>query len=479
MLRRKTINYTVIALLAVTYSACKTPVIQGRTANRSTPETYSVPETTDSTSAASLTWKQFFSDPYLAALIDTALHNNQELNITLQEIQISKNEIRARKGEYLPFVGVKAGMGVDKVARYTNIGAMEANTEIKPGKEMPEPLGDFGVAAYATWEADIWHKLRNATKAASLRYLATVEGKNFMVTNIISEIAASYFELLALDNQLSILQQNISLQENALKVVRLQKEATRVTELAVRRFEAQLLSTQSMQYTIQQQIVETENRINFLCGRFPGRVNRSTIGFDSLVPAVVYAGLPAQLLANRPDIRKAEQELEAARLDVQVARARFYPSLGISAAVGYRAFNPAYLVKTPESLLYSLAGDLAAPLVNRNAIKAAYYSANAKQVQAAFGYEQTILNAYTEVYNQLSKISNLEKTYVLRSKQVEALAQSVDISNNLFTSARADYMEVLLTQRDALEAKFDLVETRMQQLNAAVSVYRSLGGGWK
>ncbi|MGV3765662.1 MAG: TolC family protein [Chitinophagaceae bacterium] len=479
MLRRKTINYTVIALLAVTYSACKTPVIQGRTASRSTPETYSVPETTDSTSAASLTWKQFFSDPYLAALIDTALHNNQELNITLQEIQISKNEIRARKGEYLPFVGVKAGMGVDKVARYTNIGAMEANTEIKPGKEMPEPLGDFGVAAYATWEADIWHKLRNATKAAALRYLATVEGKNFMVTNLIAEISSSYFELLALDNQLAILQQNISLQENALKVVRLQKEATRVTELAVRRFEAQLLSTQSMQYTIQQQIVETENRINFLCGRFPGRVNRSTIGFDSLVPAVVYAGLPAQLLANRPDIRKAEQELEAARLDVQVARARFYPSLGISAAVGYRAFNPAYLVKTPESLLYSLAGDLAAPLVNRNAIKAAYYSANAKQVQAAFGYEQTILNAYTEVYNQLSKISNLEKTYALRSKQVEALAQSVDISNNLFTSARADYMEVLLTQRDALEAKFDLVETRIQQLNAAVSVYRSLGGGWK
>lgn len=479
MVKRKTTKYAVIAFLAITYTACKTPVITGRTEHKATPLAYSGSIAQDTANTASTNWKQFFSDPYLVALIDTALKNNQELNITLQEIEISRNEIRARKGEYLPFVGVKGGVGVDKVARYTNIGAMEANTEIKPGKEMPEPLGDFGVAAYATWEADIWHKLRNATKAAALRYLATVEGKNFMVTNIISEIAASYFELLALDNQLSILQQNISLQENALKVVRLQKEATRVTELAVRRFEAQLLSTQSMQYTIQQQIVETENRINFLCGRFPGRVNRSTTAFDNLVPAAVYAGLPAQLLTNRPDIRKAEQELEAAKLDVKVARAQFYPSLGISAAVGYRAFNPAYLVKTPESLLYSLAGDLAAPLVNRNAIKAAYYSANAKQVQAAFGYEQTILNAYTEVYNQLSKISNLEKTYGLRLKQVEALAQSVDISNNLFTSARADYMEVLLTQRDALEAKFELVETRMKQLNAVVSVYRSLGGGWR
>ncbi|MCG7859172.1 TolC family protein, partial [Flavihumibacter sediminis] len=133
----------------------------------------------------------------------------------LQEIEISKNEIRARKGEYLPFVGVKAGAGATKVPRYTNIGALEATTEIKPGKEMPEPLGEFGIGAYASWEVDIWHKLRNATKAASLRYLASMEGRNFMVTNLVAEIASSYYELLALDKQLEILQQNIAIQQNA------------------------------------------------------------------------------------------------------------------------------------------------------------------------------------------------------------------------------------------------------------------------
>jgi outer membrane protein TolC len=164
---------------------------------------------------------------------------------------------------------------------------------------------------------------------------------------------------------------------------------------------------------------------------------------------------------------------------VKVARARFYPSVGISASVGYNAFNPTYFFKSPESILYSLAGDLAAPLINRNAIKATYYSANVKQIQAVYNYERTILNAYVEVMNQLAKINNMQQSYNLKTKQVEALTKSVDISNDLFKSARADYMEVLLTQRDALEAKFELIETQKQKMNATVNIYQALGGGWR
>lgn len=459
-------------------AGCGIPSLVKKTENTTVPATYSN-AMQDTASTATVHWKDYFSDPYLAALIDTALINNQELNITLQEIQISRNEVRARKGEYLPFVGLRAGGGVDKAARYTNIGAMEATTEMEPGREMPEPVPDVQIAAFATWELDIWKKLRNAKKAAVSRYLASVEGKNFVVTNLVSEIANSYYELLALDNQLAIVKQNIELQNNALKIVRLQKEAARVTELAVRRFEAQVLNTQSLQYNIQQQITETENRINFLLGRFPQPIARNTQGFDKLTPSMIRSGIPSQLLANRPDIKQAEQELAAAKLDVKVAKARFYPQLGINAAIGYRAFNPAYLIKSPESLLYSLAGDLVAPVINRNAIKATYYTANAKQIQAVYNYERTILNACVEVSNQLAKISNIEKSYELKSKQVQALSQSVDISNDLFKSARADYMEVLLTQRDALEAKFELIETKQKQMSATVNIYRALGGGWK
>jgi len=340
-------------------------------------------------------------------------------------------------------------------------------------------LGDFTAAVYANWELDIWKKLRNAKKAAITRYLSTVAGRNFVITNLVAEVASSYYELLALDNQLDIVKQNIALQNNALGLVKVQKEAARVTELAVQKFQAEVLKSQSMEYDIRQQIRETENRINFLLARFPQPIARPSSGFLMMQPAEVHTGIPSQLLANRPDIKQAELDLEAAKLDVKVARAEFYPSVGISAAIGLQAFKPSYLVKFPESLLYSIAGDLAAPLINRTAIKAEFKNANARQIQAMYNYERNILNAFLEVSTELSRIENLGKQYDLMSKQVDALNQSIDISNTLFTSARADYLEVLLTQRDALESKLELVETRKQQMNAVVHMYRDLGGGWK
>lgn len=475
---KKTVYAGFIVLwMVISFAACKIPEnVNARPGGKQIPASYDgVPDTA---STAGLKWKDYFTDPYLQALVDTALANNQELNIMLQEIQVARNEVRARKGEYLPFIGASAGAGVDKAARYTNIGAMEANTEIRPGQAMPEPVPDLRMGLFATWEIDIWARLHHARRAAVARYLSTAEGKNFIVTRLVAEIANSYYELLALDNQLDIIRQNIEIQSNALRIVRLEKEAARVTELAVRKFEAEVLKTQGLQYGIRQQITEAENHINFLLGRYPQPVPRNAQAFGSLVPPVVHAGLPAQLLAKRPDIRQAEQDLTAAKLDVKVAKARFYPSLGISAGIGYRAFNPAYLLKTPESLLYSLAGDLAAPLINRNAIKAAYYTANARQIQAIYNYERTVLNAYREVANQLAKIDNLEHSYDLKSRQVQALTRSIDISGDLFRSARADYMEVLMTQRDVLESKFELIETRKQQMNSAVNIYQALGGGW-
>ncbi|QDH77931.1 efflux transporter outer membrane subunit [Echinicola soli] len=464
------------AIISLAVTSCKTPSVVEKTPNTAVPESFD--SSSDATNTVRLPWQKFFTDPYLNALIDTALGNNQELNIILQEIAVSKNEIKVKKGEYLPSVDIRAGAGVDKVGRYTSRGASEATTEIEPGRKMPEPLPDFMVGAFASWEADIWGKLHNAKRAAVTRYLSSVEGKNFMVTNLIAEIANSYYELLALDNQLAIVKRNIKIQSDALAIVNLQKSAAKVTELAVKKFEAEVFHTKSLQYDIQQEITEAENKINFLVGRFPQPVLRDSEAFIDLVPKQVQAGLPAQLLDNRPDIRQAEMELAAAKLDVKVAKARFYPSLGISAGIGFQAFNPSYLIKTPESLLYSLAGDLAAPLINRNEIKATYKSANSKQIQAVYKYEKTILNAYVEVANQLAKIKNLEKSYGLKEKEVQVLTTSINIAGDLFKSARADYMEVLLTQRDALESKFDLVETKMQQMNAFVNMYQALGGGW-
>ncbi|WP_090335560.1 TolC family protein [Dyadobacter koreensis] len=477
MRNKKIINWVGITLIALTYTACSVPSLVQKTENKVVPVSYKGSQ--DSTNSGKVSWKVFFTDTALNALIDTALVNNQELNITMQEIEISKNEVMARKGEYRPFVSLGGAAGVEKASRYTLPGATEEITEIKPGKKTPDPLSDFRFGASATWEIDIWHKLRNAKKAAVSRYLASVEGKNFMMTNIVSEIANNYYELLALDSQLEILQRNIEIQSNALRIVKMEKEATKVTELAVRRFQAQVLNTQNLQYDIKQRIVEAENRINFLVGRYPQPVARTHQNFETLLPAIVQSGIPSQLLENRPDVRQAENELAAAKLDVQVAKANFYPRLGLTAMLGIQSFSPIYLAKAPKSIISSIAGDLAGPLVNKNAIKATYYSANAKQIQAVYDYQRTVLNAYIEVTNQLSRIDNLEKSYDLKKSEVEALTESINISNRLFASARADYMEVLLTQRDALESRFDLVETKMNQMNAMVDIYRALGGGWK
>jgi len=471
--------YKGIALLGICVgiASCKIPEITQRAENRNLPAAFS--NSTDTTNLATVNWRSFFTDKNLADLIDTALKNNQELNMTLQEIEIARNDVRLRKGQLLPTVGARLGVGVEKVGRYTSQGAGDASTDITEGRETPDPLMDYTAAVYANWEVDIWKKLRNAKKAAVTRYLSTVEGKNFVLTSLITEVANSYYELLALDNQLEIVNQNIALQKNALEILKIQKQAARATELAVQKFQAEVLNSQGLEFEIRQKITESENKINALLGRFPQEIPRDKSDFLALVPSVVNAGIPSQLLANRPDIRKAELELTASKLDVKVARAEFYPSFGISAAFGLQAFKPSYFFKLPESVLYSLAGDLAGPLINRNAIKAEFYSANSRQLQAMFNYEKTILSAYMDVSNQLSNINNLSKRYELKSKEVAALTKSIDISNDLFRSARADYLEVLLTQRDALASKLELIETKKQQFNAITTVYLNLGGGWK
>lgn len=473
----KLIRYSIALGIGLTMASCNAPAAAVATTNKALPESFD--KSTDTTNTAAISWRGYFKDQNLVNLIDTALKNNQELQITLQEIEIAKNDIRVRKGTLLPKVGLGTGTGIEKVGRYTSQGAGDASTEITPGKEMPDPLGDFKVAAYANWEVDIWKKLRNSKKAAVSRYLSTVEGKNFVITNLIAEVADSYYELLALDSQLEIVKQNIALQTNALEIVKIQKEAARATELAVQKFQAEVMASKSMEFDILQNIKETENKINFLLGQYPQKIKRDKTNFVGLLPSVIRSGIPSQLLANRPDIKQAELELEAAKLDVKVARAEFYPSLDISAGLGLQAFKPSYLFQFPESVLYSLVGDIAAPLINRNALKAEFASANARQLQALYNYERTILNAFLEVSTQLSKIDNLEKSYDLKSQQVNALNRSIDVAGDLFKSARVDYLEVLMTQRDALESKLELIETKKEQLNATVHVYRDLGGGWK
>lgn len=478
----KTKNMITAIALSLVLASCKAPmatVIKDEV-KENVPQNFNQEDQGDASNNSGTTpWRQFFTDPNLVALIETALKNNQELMITLQEIEIAKSGVLAKKGKLTPTVSAGIGAGVKKTGRYTSEGAGDATTEIEPGKEMPDPLGNFEGGLMANWEIDIWKKLRTEKEAAVAHYLSTVEGKNFVLSSLIEEVADNYYELLALDNQLDIIQQYIKLQQKALEISKIQKEAAAATELAVKKFEAELAKSKATEYTIRQEITEKENDINALCGRFPQPIVRTKENFMSTIPQTVYTGIPSQLLANRPDIKQAELELKAAKLDVEAARKEFYPSLEISATLGLEAFKPSYLVKLPESMAASLAGELAGPLINKSAIKANFQTADARQIQALYEYDKTILNAYLDVANLMSKVKNIDQYYQLKSQETHALEQSIDIANQLFRNSRADYLEVLLNQRDALDAKMELIEAKEKQLSTVVDIYKSLGGGWK
>lgn len=418
-------------------------------------------------------WHEYFQDPHLRALIESALGGNQELAIRTQEIFIAQAEVAARRGEYLPRVGAVVGAAGDKVSLYTSQGYADRATGLS------EILADFAFGLRASWEVDVWGRLKKAAAAADRRYLASREARNFMVTQVVAEMARSYYELLAIDSEIEVLQRNIEVQSSALDVVRAQKLAGRVTELAVQRFEAEVLKTKGRLYDLQQERVQVENRINVLAGRFPADVPRTTRFLDTPLPPELAAGLPTRLLENRADVRRAALELEATRLDVASARAAFLPALSLDAGVGYRAFDLGHLVTTPESLAANLGGNLVAPLLNRAAIEAKYREANARQIQAVVEYERTLLQAYTDVVNQLARYRNLGSAYGLQAEQVAILGQSIDVSTTLFQAARADYGEVLLVRRESLDAQTELIETKKRLLLATVDLYVALGGGWR
>jgi NodT family efflux transporter outer membrane factor (OMF) lipoprotein len=412
-------------------------------------------------------------------LIDEGLSNNLDALIALQRIEQSKASVLYYKGALLPAVGAGGSAALNRYGLYTMDGSGNITTEILPGEIMPFNLPDYYVGLQASWEADITGRLRNRKRAAAARYLATVEGRKWLVTNLIAEVVSAYYNLLALDQELAITRSTILLQENALSIVTIQKQVGRANELAVKQFQAQLQNTRSLEAEIQQQIVEGETRMALLLGKFPQQIERDSASFHRQIPALLQTGVPSDLLRNRPDIKESELEIIAARADLKAARAAFYPSLSINGDLGFQAFKTSLLFNNPESFVFGLFGGLSAPLLNRNAIKAEFNAANAYQVESLYHYQRSILNAYAEVYTAVKNFNNLVKIAEHKSNEVSVLAEAMEVSAELYRTGRANYLEVLFTQQNALSAKFELVNVRKRQLDATVTLYRSLGGGWK
>jgi multidrug efflux system outer membrane protein len=467
----------IVSILSVTLSGCETLNTSLSIPEKEIPESF--PNQKSTTTIATINWRQYFADPLLVKLIDTAIANNIDLQMALQRIEVSRSSVKLKNGALLPKVDLSVGGGVRKFGLYTMDGAGNATTEITPGQTVPENLPDIFLGLQASWEVDIWGKLRNQRKSAVSQYLASMEGTNFVISNLVADVAIYYNELLALDNELSIIRQTLQKQQEALEVIRLQKEAGRANELAVQQFYAQLLNSQVLKKQALQQITETENKINFLLGRYPQPIRRVKEVLFSAIPQQISSGIPSQLLANRPDIREAEFQIAASKFDLKAAKAAFFPNFNIMATLGFQAFSPEFLFTSPASLAYSLMGTLVAPLINMNALKAQFNTAKANQLTAMYNYQKTILNGYVEVANQLSKIQNLQQIHSLKKQQSDVLKNSVETSKELYKSARASYLEVLIAQQSALQANLELIDVIKHQRVSTVSIYKALGGGWR
>lgn len=438
--------------------------------------------TSDSASIANQSWRTFFDDPYLVQLIDTALGGNLDLRIATQRIEIARAAFDYSRGYLAPTVNAVASAGVDRYGRNTlnGVGNFDTNLSdnIRGNLLIPNPTPDFFLGARSNWEVDIWGKLRNRRKAAYLRLLASEKGRHAVITGLVAEVARYYYDLLALDGELEIIQENIEYQQRAVELVRVQKQAGRVTELAVQQFTAQLLNTQSRQGQVQQQIVEAENQLNRLLGRYPQPIRRGTSLQQRKLAGVVLAGLPAQFLTRRPDIRQAELELAATNVDIEVVRAEFLPSLNLSAYVGLNAFRAGVLFN-PGSIAAGVLGGLTAPVFNRRFLKANYQQSVAQSQEAFYRYRQTIQTGFSEVVTGLRGVENYRAVADFQAQEVAVLGKAVSTSNDLFASGYASYLEVITAQRSVLEAELALINTKRAQYLALTDLYRSLGGGWE
>ncbi len=450
---------------------------------RSFPESFKGVSSKDSMSAADIKWQQFFSDTNLKKLIQQALIHNPDFKIATQKIEINRAQFLTAKAALLPSLQGGLTIAADRFGKYTMNGVGNFDTNLSPDiskdQQIPQtPYTEMFLGFRSVWEIDVWKKLSNKKKAATTRVLAAEAEQKLLQTLLVSEVAQLYYTLLALDVELDVLKRNVALQQNELELIKIQKNAGRATELAVKQFSAQLMGTKSLEFQIQQQIVATENALNALVGAFPQQIQRSKFTDQLKLPLLLKAGLPSNLLAKRPDILMSEWQLQASGADVEAARAAFLPQLTITPYIGLSAFNPRLLFNA-ESIASGALTGLMAPIFMQKQVEAAHKISLANNKIAYYEYEKVVLKAAQEVVTDMKAIENLKQSYDLKAIEISELKEGLKVANDLYNAGFATYLEIITAQRNVLDAELQQVIIMNRMMLAAVDLYRSLGGGWE
>ncbi|HLT86930.1 MAG TPA: efflux RND transporter permease subunit [Sphingobacterium sp.] len=489
--KRKKMIPEVVTLLVVTglIVSCSMPKQLEKEAHATLPTQFNqdslVSVDADTSNIAYQPWKEVFADPYLKELIDSALVYNYDLQQAVQRIEIAQASFKQRKAALLPSLDLAAEAGLRKYGFYTEegIGNYDSNfsENLKDDEKIPEPaVPDYFVGVRASWELDLWGKLRAQKNAAFNSLLAENEARRLVETELVTNIASAYYELLSLDAKIKVFDNNIVLNEQALEITELQKDAGRATQLGVQQFKAFLANSRAERERTRQEITLLEHHINYLTGRFNTEVQRTETGFgDRPLFDKLDVGAPFQMLALRPDIREASFQLIGAEQDVRFAKAAFLPSIVLSPYIGLQTFSFNKLVNIDKSLTYGLAGGLTAPIFNQRQLKSQYETYKAMYGLSFLEYEKRVLNAYNEVSNAVKTQDHIEQRQQYVKEEVEALKGAVAAANELFIAGRVSYLEIITAQKDAVAAELDEVEVQKEELLNEIVIYKALGGGWQ
>ncbi|MBT1709254.1 efflux transporter outer membrane subunit [Fulvivirgaceae bacterium PWU5] len=428
-------------------------------------------------SAALLSWKVFFQDPTLVGLIDKALVSNFDLQLAIQRLEASHAYAKQARLAWLPSLNAQGTVS-------TNNPSNNSFTGIQLGS-VPPPIGplhhleDYTLGGTLSWEIDVWGKIRRQKEAAVATYLQSFEARRAVQTGLVASVANNYYNLVMLDAQLEIATRNANLSDSIVQMIRLQKTAGEVTELAVQQALSQQQTAALLVPQLEQAITLQENALRLLLGDWPGTVTRGT-ALDSLLSQDSLAtGVPADLLRLRPDVRSSELALVAANARVGAAQGAMYPALSITATGGLNAFEASNWFKTPASLFGILAGNLTQPIFQKRQLRTQLDVARVEREQRAIEFRRSVMQGVHEVTNALVKIEKLQTQQTVADDRVETLDQAVQNAQLLFRSGMANYLEVVTAQSRALQAELEQAAITRQHLSAQVELYQSLGGGWQ
>lgn len=452
-----------LLLVAAIWSSCKVtkPYQQPDGLKQ---EAYRGSEQTDTLNMVSMQWSTIFTDTVLQQLIREGLAANLDLKIAVERINQSKAVFRKSKAAYLPDLKGNVELKQSRLSYPQGFGLFRNTTQY-----------DFGISS--NWELDIWGKLGSAKRGAMAALLASDAAKRAVQTQLIADIANHYYDLLSLDEQLQVTRKTALNRGQDAATIKLLFENSILNGVAVVQSEANYYEAELSIPDLQQQIREKENALAVLLARTPGSIQRTSLRQQQLVYDLK-PGIPAQLLAHRPDVQQAEYLFRAAFENSNVARTQFYPGLNITAMAGFSSFSLKDWI-SKASLFGNIAGGLTQPILNKGQNKAGLTIALSKQQEALHLFELSLLKASQEVSDALSAYQAAAQKEEKRAKQLKALTLAVEFNKELLNNSKnTNYTDVLAAEQNLLTAELKGINDQSQKLHAIVNLYRALGGGW-